>query len=54
MIYMFAFKVFTTTLIALLMLIIFFNGLKVTDNSTKMVSLIMFVIQSFAIIAIWG
>ena len=50
---MYAYKVFTTTIMGILMISLLWAGLK-ADKSGKIVTLIMFAVQALGIIAIWG
>lgn len=51
--YMYAFKVFVSTLIALMIIIVFCAGFK-ANKSGKMVSAAIAIIYALAIVAIWG
>lgn len=50
---MYAFKVFTTTLIAVYLAIVVYVGLK-TEGSGKTAAIIMAIVNLLSIVAIWG
>lgn len=50
---MYAFKVMSTTLITLFMLVLFYVGLKSKD-SIKLCIAIMLIVEAMGIISIWG
>lgn len=50
---MFAFKVFTSTLVAIMMVSLFYSGYK-SDKSGKIVSILFAVVYGLCIIGMWG